>query len=286
VTSTTIKAFVAATANKLAAVSSTPKLDAELLLAHVLAKPRSYLIGYGDEQIQADVADQAECVIERRSRGEPIAYLLGYQEFYGRVFSVNPSALIPRPETELLVEEALAFLRAKDVSAKNVLDLGTGSGCIAVTLACEAAINNYTAVDKSIEALNLANTNAANHDVLGRISFVESDWFSNLDGQQFSLIVANPPYIAHGDSRCSIETSFEPQSALFAEDEGLADIRKIVSQLPTFLAPGGLFLCEFGDGQAGDVLLIAQSIVGQEFGDVSIKCDLAGIERLVKITRA
>jgi release factor glutamine methyltransferase len=251
-----------------------PASEARLLLGHVLQRDAAWLAAHGDEALLPAQAVLYERLVARRAAGEPVAYLVGQREFYGRSFSVSPAVLIPRPETELLVEAAALVMRA--LSAPRVLDLGTGSGCIAVTLALECRDAALTAVDVSSTALSMARDNA---DRLGaRVEFVESDWFAALTGRRFDLIVSNPPYIASGDPHLRLgDLRFEPATALSSGRDGLDALECIVSQSAKHLEPGGCLLFEHGYDQAetaGDLLRAA--------GFVGIRQlrDLAGIVRV------
>ena len=236
-------------------------------LAHVMAHPeirpdpRGYLV-YSDW-------------LERRLKGEPVAYLLGYREFYGLDFKVSPAVLIPRPETELLVE--LALERVADGRAPSILDLGTGSGCIAVTLAKLRPLARIVAVDVSPEALAVARENAAQHGV-GHIEFREGNWFAPVAGRRFDLVVANPPYVGESDPHIGIgDPRFEPRTALAAGSDGLEMLRNIVADAPNHLCAAGTLFLEHGYNQAVDVRALLKR---QGFVDVATRVDLGGIPRV------
>lgn len=248
--------------------------DAQVLLGYALGVSRSWLSAHRDVTLTTPDAAQFDALLARRRAGTPVAYLVGAREFYGRRFRVTPDVLIPRPETELLVEEALAHLPRS--APRSVLDLGTGSGCIAVTIACERPAAKVIAVDASVGALDVARANAR---TLGAsVEFIESDWFARLAGRRFDLIVANPPYIASGDSHLSRgDLRFEPQAALAAGADGLNAIRRIVADAAGFLAQDGWLLFEHGHDQAPackDLLLKAG------FRGLLSRTDLAGLPRL------
>lgn len=223
------------------------RLEAQILLCHALGVSRAYLVAHDSDQLtEAQQVAHAD-LLARRLAGEPVAYILGMREFYGREFHATPAVLIPRPETELLVD--LALDRIFEDRPCAVLDLGTGSGAIAVTLARQRPLARVTAVDQSAGALAVARDNAQR---LGATSlrFVHGDWFSALEGEDFDLVVSNPPYIAaadphlqHGDLR------FEPLSALASGADGLDAIRAIVAAAPAHLKPGGWLLFEHGYDQ-------------------------------------
>jgi release factor glutamine methyltransferase len=225
--------------------SSTPRLDAELLLAHVLGKDRLWLITHADNEVPDGDLAAFNTLIERRRDHLPIAYILGHQEFFGLSFQVDESVLIPRPESEAIVEYALKVL-ADLTHVPRVLDLGTGSGCLAITIAAlfKGQIQ-VTATDRSVAALATARCNAEIHNVQDKIAFFEQDWMNELPKGPFDLVVANPPYVARHDL-CSPETRHEPQAALYAEDDGFADIAHLLKQIPPLLEEEGSFVCELG----------------------------------------
>ena len=218
------------------------QMDARVLLRHVLQCPAARLVAWPEHKLANEDWANYRGLVERRVAGEPVAYLTGTREFYGREFMVTPAVLIPRPETELLVELALAHFPARH--GLRVLDLGTGSGALAVTLALELEAAEVVALDRSREALWVAMANAAR---LGAsVSFVQSDWFGALGDEHFELIVSNPPYVAAGDPHLEQgDVRFEPRSALAAGPQGLDDLAEIVAGAPARLVPGGwLFLDE------------------------------------------
>lgn len=263
-------------------ISTTPRLDAELLMAQILGASRLAVVTNPNRELAVDEILSFLALVERRKTGEPIAYLRGVQEFWGLEFEVSPSVLIPRPETELLVEEAL-----KAISIHNgkihLADCGTGSGCIAVALAYELQKRgvsfSFTAIDKSAGALEVARRNAAKHGVLDLIRFVRSEWFSSVPGsERYDVIISNPPYIPYNDPNVSRETFFEPSTALYADKSGLSDIGILLDSLGVRLRPGGTFLCEFGYGQR-DLLIKMTS----RFKNVRFLDDLAGIPRVLQV---
>ena len=268
----TIAAALAAARPKLAAG------EARLLLGHVLNKSTAWLIAHDDEALDEDALLRFASLVARRAGGEPVAYLVGQREFFGRAFAVSAAVLIPRPETELLVELALAKVGDGDTAAQatRVLDLGTGSGCIAITLALEQAALQVTAIDASAAALAVAKTNAERLGATLRL--LRSDWFAALAGEQFDLIVANPPYIAAADSHLAAgDLRHEPAAALASGADGLADLRRIIAEAPPHLAPGGRLLLEHGYDQAEAVrdLLEQAGLI-----DIEQHQDLAGIVRV------
>lgn len=248
--------------------------EARLLLRHVLSCAAVWLETHRDEQLSPGAVDNYRELVGRREAGEPVAYLLGTREFFGREFRVSPAVLIPRPETELLVEVALAKLSL--LTAPQLLDLGTGSGCIAVSLALECPGATVSAVDASRTAIQLAQENAAS---LGaRIAFLHGDWFAPLAGNQFDLIVSNPPYIAAGDGHLGTgDLRFEPATALASGVDGLEDIRRIITAAPGHLRAGGWLLLEHGYDQAAAV---ADMLSAEGFTSIEQHRDLAGILRV------
>lgn len=248
-----------------------PAGEARLLLGHVLGRNAAWLEAHRDDQISVD--SEYAALVERRAAGEPIAYLIGMREFYGRDFAVTPDVLIPRPETELLVDIAKSKVGA-DRTAR-VLDLGTGSGCLAVTLALELPRARVMAVDVSPAALAVACGNAQR---LGaRVEFVASDWFAALPPQRFDLIVANPPYVAAVDPHLAQgDLRFEPSGALTDHADGLTAIRRIVAQAPDWLAEGGWLFLEHGYDQEAEVQAL---LAAAGFRQIEQHRDLAGILR-------
>ena len=253
---------------------SIPVAEARLLLRHLLNQGAAWLEAHRDEALDAAVADALAALVARRAGGEPIAYLVGRREFYGRDFAVAPAVLIPRPETELLVD--LAKAAAAAVPAPRILDLGTGSGCLAVTLALELPGAEVTALDASSDALAVARHNADR--LAARVCFIHSDWFAALAGRRFDLIVANPPYIADGDPHLAAgDLRFEPASALASGSDGLAAIRRIVAAAPAHLQPGGRLLFEHGYDQA---TAAAALLHAAGYAAIEQHRDLAGIVRV------
>lgn len=260
-----------------AAQARLPANEARTLLGHVLDRPAAWLLTHDDHVLDEDALLAFASLAARRTGGEPVAYLVGHREFFGRDFEVSPDVLIPRPETELLVELVVAGPGAGVPTSGplRVLDLGSGSGCIAVTLALECRQAEVVAVDASPAALAVARRNA---ERLGaRLQLLQSDWFSALAGERFDVVVANPPYIAAGDRHLAEgDLRFEPASALASGSDGLEAIRRIVAAAPAHLRPGGRLWLEHGYDQADAVrgLLAAAG-----FTDIAQHRDLAGIVR-------
>lgn len=250
------------------------RLEARVLATFAWSVTPAWLIAHDHDLPTPEQAAQYTALLARRLTGEPVAYLTGTREFYGREFQVTPAVLIPRPDTELLVECALARLPPE--AAMSVLDLGTGSGCIAVTLALERPCARVTAVDRSADALAIARSNAR---ALGAaVEFLTSDWFAALGGRRFDLIVSNPPYVAVGDPHLRRgDVRFEPATALASGHDGLDDLRRLVASARDHLAPHGSLLLEHGYDQADTVRALLQA---SGFDQAHSWKDLAGIERV------
>jgi release factor glutamine methyltransferase len=261
--------------------SFLPALETRILLEHVLGWRRTELITRDDEELTEASVGRFDALAQRRAAGEPIAQLVGTREFFGLSFYVTPDVLIPRPETELLVEIALEKMAA--VEAPRVLDLGTGSGAIAVAIAFTRNDAQVWAVDRSAQALAVAERNAVKlidaDRPGGEVTLLESDWTGALNAAlRFEVIVSNPPYIARNDPHLSEgDLRFEPRTALTDEADGLAAIRTIVQAAPFFLATGGSLWLEHGYDQAADV---RAQLTARGFSDVRSERDLAGIERV------
>lgn len=254
--------------------SDTAQLDAELLLAAALGKPRSYLRTWPEYELSAAQLAHFQAALSRREQGEPVAYILGQQGFWSLDLEVAPHTLIPRPDTELLVETALELLPHNPIAA---LDLGTGTGAIALALATERPGWQVTGVDRVPEAVALAERNRTRLK-LRNARFSESHWFSAVAGQTFSLIVSNPPYIAAEDKHLAEgDVRFEPASALVAGADGLDDIRLIIEQAPAHLVAGGWLLLEHGFDQAAAV---RELLAAQGFTAIDSRRDLGGHERI------
>ncbi|KIH85283.1 peptide chain release factor N(5)-glutamine methyltransferase [Pseudomonas batumici] len=254
--------------------SPTARLDAELLLAAALGKSRSYLHTWPEKIVSSEAAQAFAEFLQRRRGGEPVAYILGQQGFWKLDLEVAPHTLIPRPDTELLVEAALELLPQAPAS---VLDLGTGSGAIALALASERPSWRVTAVDRVPEAVALAERNRQRLG-LDNAAVLSSHWFSALEGRRFQLIISNPPYIASTDPHLAQgDVRFEPASALVAGTDGLDDLRLIIAQAPAHLEADGWLMLEHGYDQAEAV---RELLSAQGFSEVHSRTDLGGHQRI------
>ncbi|WP_227367922.1 peptide chain release factor N(5)-glutamine methyltransferase [Halomonas sp. M20] len=257
-----------------AAESATPRLDAEVLLGHVLGRDRTWLYTWSDRKVEDAALTKFEALLDARIAGEPIAYLIGEREFWGLRLQTHAASLIPRPDTECLVEAAL--FRATEKHGR-ALDLGTGSGAIALAFASERRGWQVTGVDRIADALALAQANAERLDILN-VEFIESDWFSALADQRFELILANPPYLAPDDPHLEQgDVRFEPRSALVAAENGLADLRHLIVTAGTHLEPQGWLLLEHGwtQGEA-----VGEALCEAGYTEVATLADLAGQPRV------
>ncbi|MCF5721579.1 peptide chain release factor N(5)-glutamine methyltransferase [Pseudomonas syringae] len=254
--------------------SPTARLDAELLLAAALGKSRSYLHTWPEKIVSSEAALTFADYLQRRRGGEPVAYILGQQGFWKLDLEVAPHTLIPRPDTELLVEAALELLPA---TPTQVLDLGTGSGAIALALASERPAWHVTAVDRVLEAVALAERNRQRLH-LNNATVLNSHWFSALEGRTYDLIISNPPYIAANDPHLVAgDVRFEPASALVAGQDGLDDLRQIIKEAPAYLSAGGWLLLEHGYDQASAV---RDLLLKEGFEEVHSRIDFGGHERI------
>jgi len=263
----------------------SPRLSAELLAGKAFGLSRLELVLRHDEIPTPERLDEFLDLVRRREAGEPAAYILGEREFYGLPFRVTPDVLIPRPETEGIVDEALRVF-AKD-SALHFADFGTGSGALAVTLAHEFPAARGLAVDISPAALGIARANAETSGVVQRIDFLEADFTAlDLAPASLDLVVANPPYVT-GEEYADLPhevRAFEPMLALVSPDEGLAHIRGLLPTAARALRPGGLFLCELGCGQGPAALALADAD-GSGFGGAVVLKDYAGLDRILRALR-
>ncbi len=277
--SLSIQQLLVEDAAKLAAAlaldAASARLEVQYLLQQVLGRSRAWLLAHPETLLDTDQQHVYAAVLERRLQGEPIAYILGEREFYGLKFKVTPATLIPRPETELLVE--LALQRIPEHKPCRVLDLGAGSGAIALSIAHQRPKAKVTAVDASVAALQVAKENAERL-AIPNVNFLPGSWYAPLEGQRFYLIVSNPPYVAVGDPHLNQgDLRFEPASALASGLDGLDDIRRIVADARMHLEKGGWLLLEHGYDQAAAV----REMLGcAGLAEVFSARDLAGVERV------
>lgn len=256
--------------------SGIARSEASMLFAHVLGRDRVWLVSHADDDIAEPLRAKAEALFARRRAGEPVAYVLEEREFWGLALAVSPAVLIPRPETERLVELALERLPVEAES--SVLDLGTGSGAIAIAIATERPRARVTAIDVSGSALAVARTNNARHG--GRVRLLQSDWFAALGGERFDLIVSNPPYIAASDAHLGEgDLRFEPKSALTPGASGMEAIEKIALGARNHLVPGGALLIEHGWDQRTACIELFTRL---GFSHVADHEDLAGVPRVIE----
>jgi release factor glutamine methyltransferase len=272
---TEVSQLIAEGIARLQRVVDEPRHEAEILLGAALGKTRAWIMAHPEERIlDCDATDRYEAYVTRRSHGEPVAYILGEKEFWSLTLAVSPDVLVPRPETELVVE--LALQRLPGDSRARILDLGTGSGAIALAVAQERPFTRVIGSDISAPALAIASRNAARLQ-LPNVEFRQGGWFAPVAGERFDLVLANPPYIADDDSRVEAAVRrYEPHAALFAGVDGLEAVRVIAAAAGTHLVPGGRLILEHGDSQGRAV---RDLLVDAGFAAVTTHRDLAGLER-------
>ena len=263
-------------AEELVRASETPRLDAELLLAHATGRTRSALLASFERAVDPVAAAKFVALVERRARGEPLAYLTGGREFYSLPLAVSPDVLIPRPETELLVEFAVAAASTREQPA--VLDVGTGSGAIALAVKQQRPAARVTATDVSSAALEVARGNAARLAL--DVRFIESRWFEGLGADTFDVIASNPPYVRTADVRGALE--FEPRLALDGGSDGFDSYRALLATAPKHLAAGGVLLLEHGYDQRAELTRLA---VAKGWRVAAAHDDLAGVPRVLELLR-
>jgi release factor glutamine methyltransferase len=253
------------------------QLDAEALLLHVLGRNKAWLMAHLDEQISGDQADRFDELLERRQHGEPIQYITGEAEFYGLPFRVTPDVLIPRPETEHLIEKVLEL--AANFTQPRIVDVGTGSGIIAVALAHKLPAATITATDLSQSALAIAQENAERNGVASRIRFLEGDLLAPIREERFEIVVSNPPYVPEADrAALSVEVrDYEPALALYAGEDGLGIYRRLIPAASATLAPGGFLALEIGYGQQA---AIRNLLASSGFAQIEFLPDLNKIPRV------
>ncbi len=282
--SQTVSGLRRAMARRLAATSSSAALDARLLAAHVLALPPSELALHDDDNVGAAAVARLEALVARRALGEPVARIVGEKEFYGLDFALGPETLVPRPDTETVVEAALAFVDQRGLRDADlrILDLGTGSGAILVALLAHLPRALGVGVDLSEEALAVAAANARRHGVAQRVRFVAGNW-TDAVRETFDVAVSNPPYIPADeiDLLAPEVRVFDPRVALDGGADGLDAIREILARLDDALAPGGMAFVEIGAGQSEMVAALAS----EKGFAVGFRADLAGIKRVAELAR-
>jgi release factor glutamine methyltransferase len=273
----TLKNTLAEARALLAATSDSPQLDAEILLGKVLRANRAALYANPDQLITASQSGEFEQLVSQRCDGKPVAHLTGMREFWSLELKVTPDVLVPRPETELLVERALVHI--PDSGACELVDLGCGSGAIAIAIATERPDCTITATDASQAALSIAQENAANH-CPERINFIHGNWFEPLVGKCFDVIVSNPPYVSAAQPQLTDpELEHEPQQALYSGADGLNDIRQLITEAPAYLLDDGYLLLEHGFDQADT---IAELLRQAGFVNIEMYRDLANQPRITE----
>ena len=250
--------------------------QAASLLAHLLKRDRAFLIGHSEDLLPDQQYQTFRDLIARRARGEPLQYITGHREFFGLDFEVSPAVLIPRPETELIVEAAVELCR--DDSAPAIADIGTGSGCIAISILHELKTAEAVATDISPAALEVAQRNAERHSVDRRLTLIQSDGFRQVPATKpFSLIVSNPPYVSDAElEEVSREVRFEPRTALAGGKDGLLIVRRLLNEARPFVRPRGYFIFEIGFGQSE---LVEKLIDRRLWKLLEVRTDLQGIPR-------
>ena len=261
----------------LRAVSESPRLEAELLMGLVLRKPRSYLHAWPEQRLSDEQATRYEALLRQRFSGEPIAYMTGVREFWSMPLKVTPQVLIPRPETELLVEKTL--LRLPEDQELRVLDLGAGSGAVALAIAKERPRATVVGVDISLAALDVARFNARLQKI-GNVEFRESDWFDAVRGEKFDIVIGNPPYVAEDDPHLGRgDARFEPRLALDAGPGGMECFRAIVDRAHNYIVRQGWLLLEHGPTQH---MPLRRLLEAQHYHEITIHKDAAGRDRVTE----
>ena len=268
-----LDAAIADAAERLSRVSDSARLDAEILLCQTIDMPRSYLFAHPEDVLDELTRDRFETLMLRRLNGEPMSYITGTREFWSHELLVSPATLVPRPETELLVELALREIPRN--AEWQILDLGTGSGAVAIAIAGERLMCKITATDISPDALAVARENVR-HAQMSNITLLEGSWIAPVAGSKFELIVSNPPYVRDDDEALK-NLGYEPLSALAADKDGLRDIRTLASGAGGILVPGGWLMLEHGADQAKDV---AATLQASGWSGIACHNDLAGKPRV------
>ena len=273
-----IDAAIADATERLLQVSESPRLDAEILLCRTIDMPRSYLFAHPEDELDDLTAERFSAVLERRLGGEPMAYIMGTREFWSHELLVSPATLVPRPETELLVDLALREIPRK--AQWQILDLGTGSGAIAIAIAGERRMCQVTAVDISEDALAVARENVRAL-ALGNIELEHGSWTDPVQDRRFRVIVSNPPYVRSNDDALE-ELQYEPRAALAAGEDGLDAIRALAAECGALLEDDGLLLVEHGAEQPAAV---AELLKSHGWSDICCHNDLAGLPRVTVARR-
>jgi len=270
-----IQALLEQASTQLAAISPTARLDAEILLSHCLDKNRSYLRAWPEKSLTTEQLSQFLTLIDQRQQGTPIAYLTGSREFWSRNFKVSQDVLIPRPDTELLIELSLSIL--PDNKSCKIIDLGTGSGVLAITIAAERPLATVIATDISPKALQIAQSNAEQLNA-GNIRLQQSNWFDSVADCDFDLVISNPPYITANDPHLQQgDVRFEPRSALISAENGLKDIRLLAEQARRHLKNSGYLMIEHGYNQQTEIQAIFKTL---NYRHVATHQDLSGNPRV------
>lgn len=252
-------------------------MEARILLSHLLGKPREFLISHGEQELETRKLEELEVLIKRRKALEPIAYITGLKEFFGRDFIVDKNVLLPRPDSETLIEAVL-----KNASeSRRVLELGVGSGCLIITLLLEILEATGIAIDIDKGALSIAKTNVQKHLLQDRIELIESDWFSGLSAQKFDLIISNPPYISSAERVAQETLLYEPHKALFAGGDGLEAYIEIAVKAKDFLSLGGLIYLEIGYDQE---VSVTELFIENGYRALGKYKDLAGYVRCLSFS--
>jgi len=273
-----LDAAIADAAGRLSPITESARLDAEILLCQTIDMPRSYLFAHPEDELDDLSHDRFEVLVERRLQGEPMSYITGTREFWSHELLVSPATLVPRPETELLVELAL---REIPRSAEwQILDLGTGSGAIAISVAAERSLCTVTATDVSADALGIARENVRQAD-LANVTCLLGNWTAPVENQQFNIILSNPPYVRE-DDEALLNLRHEPLSALASGKDGLNDLRVLATACGPILAPDGWLMMEHGADQKGDV---ADLLGAAGWVDITCHNDLADLPRVTVARR-
>ena len=274
-----IDAVLADAVARLAEISESARLDAEILLARIIDMPRSYLFAHPEDELDKHSYERFAALLQRRADGEPMAYIMGIKEFWSHELIVNAATLVPRPETELLVDLALREIPRK--ADWRILDLGTGSGALAIALASERMLCRITATDVSAAALAVAEENAR-HLCLGNLTFLAGHWTEPVRDQRFKVIVSNPPYV-RADDPALLQLRYEPRSALVAGPDGLDAMRALAVECAGILEPAGVLLLEHGADQQGEVSVILEAA---GWSDIVGHNDYAGLPRVTVARRS